>query len=94
LAITPVRKGRGWDDLIKVPVGQKILEYGEYQLRWYEGSRSIFTGVGKDLQEAITSRDNQIATLDAERAAAAAGRELMPEAENRVYLPQARDKFL
>ena len=46
LAVTPVRKGRGWDEKIKVPAGQKVLEYGEYQLRWYEGSRSIFLGVG------------------------------------------------
>lgn len=94
LAVTPVHKGRGWDEQIKVPAGQKVLEHGEYQLRWYEGSRSKFEGVGKDLQEAITSRDNQIATLEAERAAAAAGRELVPETENRVYLPQAREKFL
>ena len=46
LAVTPVRRGRGWDEQIKVPVGQKTLEYGEYQLRWYEGSRSRFEGVG------------------------------------------------
>jgi hypothetical protein len=32
--------------------------------------------------------------LEAERAAAFAGRELAPETPNRVYLPQARTKFL
>jgi hypothetical protein len=94
LTVTPVRNGRGWDEQIKVPAGKKVLEAGEYQLRWYEGDRSRFKGVGKDLQEAITSRDNQVATLDAERAAAVAGRELAPEAPNRIYLPQARAKFL
>jgi hypothetical protein len=51
LAVTPVRRGRGWDEQIKVRAGQKILEYGEYRLRWYEGSRSLFVGVGKDLQK-------------------------------------------
>jgi integrase/recombinase XerD len=71
-----------------------VLEVGDYQLRWYEGDRSRFKGVGKDLQEAITSRDNQLATLEAERAAAVAGRELAPETPNRVYLQQARTKFL
>jgi hypothetical protein len=94
LTVTPVRKGRGWDEQIKVPAGKKVLEVGDYQLRWYEGDRSRFKGVGKDLQEAITSRDNQVATLEAERAAAFAGRELAPETPNRVYLPQARTKFL
>jgi hypothetical protein len=70
LRINPVKKGRGWDERITVPAGQKILELGEYQIRWYEGKKSIFKGVGKDLQEAITSRDNQVLVLDAERAAA------------------------
>jgi hypothetical protein len=32
--------------------------------------------------------------LEAERTAAVAGRELAPETPNRVYLPQARSKFL
>jgi integrase len=94
LTVTPVRKGRGWAEQIKVPAAKKVLEVGEYQLRWYEGGRSRFEGVGKDLQEAITSRDNQLATLEAERAAAVAGRELAPETPNRIYLPQARTKFL
>lgn len=94
LTIAPVRKGRGWGEQIKVPAGKKVLEVGDYQLRWYEGDRSRFKGVGKDLQEAITSRDNQIATLEAERAAAVAGREPAPETPNRVYLQQARTKFL
>ncbi len=94
LTVTPVRKRRGWDEQIKVPAGTKVLEFGEYQLRWYEGDRSRFKGVGKDLQEALTSRDNQVATLEAERAAAVAGRELAPDTPNRVYLPQARTKFL
>jgi hypothetical protein len=61
----PVRKGRGWDERIEVPSGQRILERGEYQLRWYEGDRSIFNGVGKDLQEAITSRYNQVCSRGA-----------------------------
>jgi hypothetical protein len=70
--VTAIRKGRGWDERIEVPTGLKILEKGEYQLRWYEGSQDRFKGVGKDLQEAFTSRDNQTALLEAERAAEAA----------------------
>ena len=92
LAITPVRKGRGWDEKIQVPAGQKVLEYGEYQLRWYEGNRSIYLGVGTDLQEAITARDNQIATLEAERAAAAAGREFASTV--RLAPVEAKSKFI
>lgn len=94
LRVNAIHKGRGWSEQVKVPPGQKILEYGEYQLRWYEGKRACFKAIGKDLQEAITSQDNQIAVLEAERAAARAGRELVPETANRVYLPLAREKFL
>ena len=94
LRVNAVHKGRGWSEQVRVPAGQKILEYGDYQLRWYEGKRACFKGVGKDLQNAITSQDNQIAILEAERAAAAAGRKLVPETANRVYLPLAREKFL
>ncbi|MHB1795435.1 MAG: hypothetical protein ACYCPO_10745 [Acidobacteriaceae bacterium] len=94
LPVNPIRKGRGWSEQIKVPPGQTIIEYGAYQLRWYEGERAHFKGVGNDLQEAITSRENQRFLLEAEYAAATAGRELVPEAANRVYLPLAREKFL
>lgn len=94
LRINPVKKGRGWDERMQVPAGQKVLEFGEYQLRWYDGDKSIFKGVGKDLQEAVTSRDNQVLVLDAERAAAEAGRALVPDTPNRVLLKLARDKFL
>ncbi len=94
LRVKPIRKRRGWEEKIRIPAGQEILERGEYQLRWYEGKHSRFKGVGKDLQEAITSQENQVATLEAERAAAAAGRELVPETASRVYLSAARDRFL
>ncbi|MHB1744647.1 MAG: hypothetical protein ACYCRE_07725 [Acidobacteriaceae bacterium] len=94
MPVNPIRKGRGWSEQIKVPPGQTIIEYGAYQLRWYEGERAHFKGVGNDLQEAITSRENQRFLLEAEYAAATAGRELVPEAANRVYLPLAREKFL
>lgn len=94
LRVNPVHKGRGWSEQLSVPSGQSILEHGEYQLRWYEGTRACFKGVGKDLQEAITSRDNQLSNLGAELAAAAAGRTLVPESAARVSLSTARQKFL
>jgi len=94
LRLTAIRKGRGWEERIELPAGLKILEKGEYQLRWYEGSRNLFKGVGKDLQEALTSCNNQIALLEAERAAAAAGRALIPDGPSRISLLQAKQRFL
>jgi integrase len=94
LRVTAIRKGRGWDERILLPSGAKILEKGEYQIRWYEGTRDHFKGVGKDLQEALTSRNNQIALLEAERAASAAGRALIPDVDLRISLLQAKQRFL
>ncbi len=94
LRVDVAKRARGWSEKIKLPAGQSILEFGEYQLRWHEGKRACFKPVGRDLQDAIIARDNQIDTLEAERAAAAAGRELVPENPGRVYLPLAREKFL
>lgn len=71
------------------PVSQS-LELGEDQLRWYEGDRSRFKGIGKDLQDAITFRENQVATLEALRAAAAAGRELVCGISRATRHPSAR----
>ena len=53
-----------------------------------EGSQAIYKGVGNDLQEAITARDNQIANLDAEGAARAAGRTLVTDGTSRVVLAE------
>ena len=57
--VEAVRRGRGWDERLDAPEGAEILERGQFQLRWYQGSRAIYKGVGHDLQEAITARDNQ-----------------------------------
>ena len=51
----------GWDERLEVPEGIEILGKGQFQLRWYQGSRAVYKGVGDDLQEAITARGNQIA---------------------------------
>jgi hypothetical protein len=77
--LAATRRGRGWDERLDAPEGIEILEKGPFQLRWYHGSHAVYKGVGHDLQEAITARDNHIANLEAERAATAAGRALVPE---------------
>lgn len=46
------------------------------------------------LQEAITARDNQIANLEAERAAHAAKRTLVSDGPGRVLLDEAKQRFI
>lgn len=94
LRVIAIRKGRGWEERVETTKGTKLLEKGEYQLRWYQGSQARFKGVGKDLQEALTSWENQIALLEAEKAAAAAGRSLVPDTPARLTLLEAKQKFL
>jgi hypothetical protein len=77
-----------------MPRGNRDPQKGQFQLRWYQGSRAVYKGVGHDVQEAITARDNQIANLEAERAANAAGRALVPDAPGRVVLAEAKQRFL
>jgi len=48
LTVTPVRKGRGWGEQIKVPAGKKVLEVGDYQLRWYEGGVLFHDTIHRD----------------------------------------------
>ena len=62
-----IRRGRGWDERISAREGAEILERGEFQLRWYRSGDAVYKGVGHDLQEALTARDNKIANLEAER---------------------------
>ena len=76
------------------PDGAEILEKGQLQLRWYQRSRAVYKGVGHDLQEALIARDNQVANLEAERAALAAGRKLVSDGPGRVVLAEARQKFI
>jgi hypothetical protein len=92
--VDAIRRGRGWDELVDAPEGTEVLEKGQFQLRWYMGSRAVYKGVGLDLQEAITARDNQVANLEAERAASAAGRALVPDAPGRVVLAEAKQRFI
>jgi len=92
--VEAVRRGRGWDERLVAPEGAEILEKGQFQLRWYQGSRAVYKGVGHDLQEAITARDNQIANLDAERAAREAGRTLVSDGPGRVILAEAKQRFI
>lgn len=47
LRVNPVHKGQGWSEQLSVPTGQSILEHGEYQLRWYEGTRACFKVSGR-----------------------------------------------
>jgi integrase len=89
-----IRRGRGWDERISPSEGAEILEKGEFQLRWYRGANAVYKGVGHDLQEAITARDNQMANLEAERAALAAGRKLVSNGPGRVVLAEARQRFI
>ncbi len=92
--VQAIRKGRGWEERIGAPEGAQVLEKGEFQLRWYQGSSAVYKGVGRDLQEAITARDNQVANLDAERAALAAGRKLASDGPGRVLLAEAKQRFM
>jgi hypothetical protein len=92
--VDAIRRGRGWVERLDAPEGIEILEKGQFQLRWYQGSRAVYKGVGRDLQEAITARDNQIANLEAERAANAAGRKLVSDGPGRVVLAEAKQRFI
>jgi len=92
--VEAVRRGRGWDERLDAPEGQEILQKGQFQLRWHKGSRAVYKGVGLNLQEAITARDNQIANLEAERAARAAGRMLVSDGPGRVLLAEAKQRFI
>src|ERR1700758_2993161 len=92
--VEATRRGMGWDERISPPEGAEILERGEFQLRWYQGSHAVYKGVGHDLQEAITARDNQISNLEAERAAMAAGRRLVSDDPGRVRLIGAKQRFI
>jgi integrase len=92
--VQAIRKGRSWDERLCAPGGAEILERGEFQLRWYRGSLAVYKGVGHDLQEAITARDNQRANLEAECAADAAGRQLVSDEALRVTLAGAKLRFI
>lgn len=87
-------RGRGWQERIDVPQGHLVLEKGDYQLRWYHRDHPLYKSVGKDLQEAVTARDHQIANLAAEKAAAAARRKLVSEGPSRVLLADAKSRFI
>jgi len=92
--VQAIRKGRGWEERISAPEGAEVLEKGEFQLRWYQGSHAVYKGAGRDLQEAITARDNQVANLEAERAALAAGRKLVCDDPGRVVLAEVKQRFI
>ena len=92
--VEAIRKSRGWDERLALPEGAEILERGEFQLRWYLGSRAVYKGAGHDLQEAITARDNQRANLEAQCAADTAGRQLVSADSARVILAGAKLRFI
>ena len=94
MRIRTIRKGRGWEEQIQS--SEPILQKGEYQLRWYTGSRPTHKGVGTDLQEAINAQENQVSKLEAEKAARKAGRKLLPDesSPSRVLLTEARETFI
>jgi integrase len=87
------RKGRGLQEKLAHGGGVRILERGEYQLRWYVGESPKYKPVGKVLADAVTARDNQICNLEAECAAKAAGRTLKETGE-RIEIERERDKFI
>ena len=59
LAVNPVRKGRGWDEQIKVPAGQKILEYGEYQRKRPVFPSGILPRIGLTISSWFRWRDRR-----------------------------------
>ncbi len=87
------RKGRGLQEKLVHGGGIRILERGQYQLRWYAGESPKYKPVGEVLADAVTARDNQISNLEAERAAKTAGRKL-EETGERKALDTERDKFI
>lgn len=87
------RKGRGLQQKLVHRAGIRIIERGEYQLRWWLGKIPKYKPVGNMLSDAVTARDNQISNLEAERAAKAAGRTLEDTGE-RKGLDAERDKFI
>lgn len=89
VAVHPVRKGRGW---IEAPYG--AVELGQYQVRWYEGSRTHFASVGRDLQVAINQQEQKELELKAKNAADKAGIELVPEDSEALTLPEQAKKFV
>ena len=92
--VEAIRKGRGRDERLVSPGGGDTLERGEFQLRWYRGSLAVYKGVGHDLQEAITARDNQRANLEAQCAADVAGRQLVSDGTEPVILAGAKLRFV
>ena len=70
LRVRPVRKGRGWDELIDIPAGSVVSEKGAFQLKWYLGGKAVYRPAGHNLQEAVTARDHQESVLQAEHYAA------------------------
>lgn len=94
MRVSTIRKGRGWIE--KIETSHLIIEKGEYQLRWYMGSKAKFKGVGDNLSDAIVARDNQASILALEKAAKDAGRALVPETgtKSRTVLAKAKDEFI
>ena len=94
MPISTIRKGRGWIE--EIETSHLIVEKGEYQLRWYIGSKAKFKGVGHNLSDAIVARDNQASILALEKAAKAAGRALVPDADTKsqIVLAKAKDEFI
>ena len=94
MRLSTIRKGRGWNEEIKG--SQSIIEKGEYQLRWFTGSKPKFKGVGDDLSAAVIARDHQASILELEKAAKAAGRSLVPDAgaKSQIALAKAKDEFI
>jgi integrase len=90
------RKGRGWSvdwDSLK-SYGPGATELGDYQLKWYEGSKAQYAGVGRDLREAVTKRDKRASLLEAEDAAGRAGATLVPQNPDRKSLDEQGAAFV
>lgn len=87
------KNGKIKHNMVRVSGEEKEYPVGRYQLRFYEGSRTVWKDVGNDPSEAIQARTRQANLLIAKTAAKAAGATL-EEGQRRVSLQRALREFL
>jgi integrase len=87
------RKGRGWDEKLDSK-GERVFELGQYQLKWYEGSKAKYKGAGNILAEARIACEQQVSELEAQAAADRAGLELSDKNPERKLLADEKTKFV
>lgn len=60
--VSYTRKGKGFVEKLDTN-GAVVLEYGAYQLKWYEKGNAVYSGAGDDLRQAINLYDQQVSNL-------------------------------